>query len=74
MTGANAGVREEELKERLLEILDEDEAISFREIKTDIQGVREERIREALIDLLDKNRVVANANWEYRQRTLDLEA
>ena len=71
MAPASRGFEEDALKEQLLEILDEEEPIAFHEIQNDIEGAKEEEIREALLDLLDKNRVVANADWEYRQRPLE---
>lgn len=61
----------QELKQKLLDILDEETSRSFSEIKEHINDVEEEELREALIDLLDKNRVVANVDWEYRQRPLE---
>jgi|GEM_PF-3839653 len=71
MRRASKGNDQEALKQKLLDILDEEESASFSEIRGDLEDAKEEEIREALLDLLDKNRVVANADWEYRQRTLE---
>lgn len=72
MSSSQKNQNQEHLKERLLQLLNEENPISFEEISSQIENEDEKELREALLDLLDKNRVIANADWEYRERTVEV--
>lgn len=61
--------QEENVKERVLNAVDETDPKDFNEIHDEVEQAEEKEAREALLDLVDANQVVVNANWEYRRRS-----